>query len=84
MAVVFGVLVLVPPGMMPSGQMWEVGKRRVRLPPGEPIRTKELPPNRSERGGERVPGLGDSGQKEPSRRESPARAESSAVAGAPV
>ena len=84
MAVVFGVPLVVPPGMMPSGQMWEVGKRRQRLPPGEPVRAKERPPNRSERGRERVPGLSDSGQKEPSRRDSPARAESSAVVGAPV
>lgn len=81
MAVVFGVPLLDPPGMMPSGQMCEVGERRQRLPPGE---LKSAPQTDQSAAVERVPGLSDSGQTEPSSRESPARAESSAVVGAPL
>lgn len=84
MAVVFGAPLVLPPGMMPSGRMWEVGKDGSGFLQVSLFELKIAPPNRSERGGERVLGLSDSGQKEPSRRDSPARAESSAVVGAPV
>ena len=60
MAVVFGVPLLDPPGMMPSGQMWEVGERRQRLPPGK---LKSAPQTDQSAAVERVPGLSDSGQR---------------------